>query len=150
MTESSFESILIFAGMTKRSTIAILKLRLSKALVTLIALLVLNYSVDTAYDPVPMKLNGHAYAEDLTFNDIESIYELVTECWMDMDDDFVPEQDDEDGYEINKTLKDWTCEIPTIYHITTPSYIKNYEEHIGHSYTSIALDINLPPPDHLS
>lgn len=127
-----------------------LKLSLSKALVALIALLVLNYSVDTAYDSVPVKWNGQEYAEDLTFNDIESIYELVTECWMDMDDDFVPEHDDDDGYEISKTLKDWTHEKPLVYHISAPAYNKHFTEFIAAEYASVALDINPPPPDCLN
>lgn len=150
MAESSFTGILIFAAVSTGSTIAMIKLRLSKALVGLIALLALNYSVDTAYDPVPLKWNGHEYAEDLTFNDIESIYELVTECWMEMEDDFVPEDEDSDGYEISKTLKDWTHEPPIAYQFPEPSYNKFYTEHIIRNYASIALDINLPPPDHLS
>lgn len=97
-----------------------------------------------------MKWNGHEYTEDLAFNDIESIYELVTECWMDMDDDFVPEQDDDDGYEISKTLKDWNCETPVIFSIGPRSYNKYYLEHIIKNYASIPLDIDIPPPNHLS
>lgn len=125
-----------------------LKWRLSRALVALIALLVLNCSVDTAYDPVPMKWNGEEYTEDLSFNDIESVYELVAECLLDMDDDFVPEQDDNDGYEIGKTLKDWTCTTPAVHLPFFHRAHRLYPTHIEKQYPLIAREICLPPPDH--
>jgi hypothetical protein len=126
-----------------------LKKRLSNALVSLIALMVLNFSVDTAFDPVPVKWNGTEYTEDPNFNDIESIYELVTECWLDMDDDFVPEQDDDDGYETGKTLKEWVCTPPLQLSALSISYGKYYAEHIVPSYPSISIEVTIPPPDAL-
>ena len=124
------------------------KQRLSKALVAIIALLVLNCSVDTAYDPVAMKWDGKEYSEDATFNDIESIYELVTECWMDMDD-FVPEQEEEDGYELGKTFKDWVAQPMVEYSLLKNTFTQNYPPHNTSIYLSISEEVNIPPPDHL-
>ena len=124
------------------------KYRLSKALVALIALLVLNCSVDTAYDPVAMKWNGEEYTEDMSFNDIESIYELVTECWMELED-FVPEQDDRDGYELGKTVKDWIAFPYPDYSLQYKVAKTLYVPHSLLSYPSFSGDIDIPPPDQI-
>lgn len=125
------------------------KQRFSKALVGLIALLVLNCSVDTAYDPVAMKWNGDEYVEDMSFNDIESIYELVTECWLDMED-FVPENDDRDGYELGKTFKDWIAIPYPHFSLQHNIYTRHYVPHTITTYPSIFGEIDRPPPDYLS
>ena len=120
---------------------------LSKWLVGIIALLVLNCSVDTPFDPVSMEWNGSEYVEAADFNDIESLYELVAECCLDMNDDFVPENDDDDGFEIGKTLKDWTCrELPPFRYFTTSPSV-DYAEYAGSSFLSVIREVTAPPPD---
>lgn len=125
------------------------KQRFSKALVALIALLVLNCSVDTAYDPVAMTWDGEEYVEDMSFNDIESIYELVTECWMDLED-FVPEQDDQDGYELGKTIKDWIAAPYLNFSLQHKVIKRYYVPHMIPTYPSVSGEIDIPPPDQLS
>lgn len=80
---------------------------LNKILVSILALLILNCSVEMPHPSIHTYWDGEDYVEDLSFNDIESIYELVTECWMGLKD-HVPEAEDEDSDEIKTGgLFDW-------------------------------------------
>ncbi len=121
-----------------------LSISLSKLLVSLIALLILNYSVDTP-DPLAYTLpNGK---ENLSKNDIESVYEYVTECMMDLDD-FVPETDDGDETKVSKKAFDWLVtnlfiELPHNTHYTCNTFADAY---IG-VFPAVSVGSVDPPPD---
>ncbi len=78
---------------------------MSRLLVSLLALLILNGSIETC-NLAPQKWNGEDYLEDLSYNDIESFYEFFTECVLELED-FVPEQDDNDEERTVKVMKEW-------------------------------------------
>lgn len=111
-----------------------MKLILSKILVSILAILTLNCSIEMPHPERYTEWDGDSYVEDLSYNDIESIYELVTECWLDMED-HVPEQNDDDNDDVKpvNTLS-WIAEATSplvfgIHHVRKqayPPYIDNY------------------------
>lgn len=126
-----------------------MKLILSKILVSVLAILTLNCSVEMQHPEQFLRWDGQDYVEDLSFNDIESIYELVTECWLDMED-HVPEQNDDDNDEVNplNTLS-WIALFPDQFklyngHIGEQSY-PPYIDHYHFAYNRK----DSPPPDGL-
>jgi hypothetical protein len=121
----------------------------SRLLVVLLALLILNGSVDPA-DPVSaVYWNGDDYVEDVTDNDIESLYELVTEQVLDLDD-FVPEHDNDAG-DTDKNMKaayDW---LHLSYYPDAPKLVVNLASPVYPIYTpsffEVFLSKDCPPPD---
>lgn len=121
------------------------KRSINKAIIRIIALVlliqVINISIDPS-DPVSDKLGRLNTGEDLSINDIESIYELVSEQFLGLD---VPEndEDDENGFVkvITFYLSYWSVEIKNHYksHRITFFAIEN-------NFISIVLEHTSPPP----
>lgn len=131
--------------------IAQLKLAISNTMVCVLALLILNYSADFK-EPLNYAPSKHKAAIIPEFNEIESIYELVTECWMDIEN-HVPEQDnddnDTDGTSLSKNdgkILFVTVTIPFI-----PAPLQHYNTvYIPYSSSipaSVYNDTISPPPD---
>ncbi|MGV3767175.1 MAG: hypothetical protein ACO1NW_13670 [Chitinophagaceae bacterium] len=76
-----------------RKTYKRIKTIAAKSLLALLALLVLNSSADTREHLSSYVWNGETYIESPAHNDIESIYELITEITLGWDD-HLPEADD--------------------------------------------------------
>lgn len=127
-----------------------MKLILSKILVSILAILTLNCSVEMPHPEQFLRWDGQDYVEDLSFNDIESIYELVTECWLDMED-HVPEQNDDDNDEVKpvNTLS-WIAISPYVFALYDHSVGKqSYPPYIDNYYFFYSRK-DSPPPDGLS
>lgn len=83
------------------------------------------------------------------YNEVETVFELVTEEWLDIEN-FVPEQDGDDGhtdYSKAKTF-DWyryiaTSEEQIVYVAVMPVFFKLKQPAV----TSIKLSPSTPPPD---
>jgi len=120
----------------------------ARLLTALLALLILNTSIDTPDPSDTIVWNGEDYVEDLSYNDIESFYELVTEEFLDLED-FVPEHDDDSGDtdKTGKTLSYWLATEPQIFSLTPPKKGKPVYYAKDQQYFSISLDVNSPPPD---
>jgi|GEM_PF-2056715 hypothetical protein len=67
---------------------------LSRLLCGMVALLVLNSSIDTPAASDVMTWDDGAYIENLAYNDMESFFELFTEGLLDLED-FVSEHDND-------------------------------------------------------
>lgn len=121
---------------------------LSKIIVGIIAILVLNCSIEAPYPQIEKKWDGKDYVEDLSYNDIESIYELVTECWMDMDN-HVPEDNDDDDNEDTKVEKDYKWLPPQFSSARKKPGIQVRDIHTYHEdiYISVIAEYTSPPPD---
>lgn len=117
---------------------------LRKLLLTVLAFIILNGSTEIA-NSAPQKWNGNSYTEDLSYNDIESMYELMTECLLELED-CVPESDDHDDEQKTKLKKDWT-----VTQITVPlspfgpngACFATYDSGLVHH----THDLLCPPPD---
>lgn len=123
---------------------------LQKMIVALLALLVLNGSIDTKDLRSATEWNGSDYVEDLSFNDVESMYELVTECLLDMED-FVPEHDDDSGDtdQTFKTATHWIAGSHIAFAVKAPD-IKTGAlifPYIQPSFSKAYLRAETPPPD---
>lgn len=81
------------AVLLRRKTYKRIKTFATKSLLALLALLVLNSSADTREHLNNYVWNGESYAESPFHNDIESIYELITEITLGWED-HLPEADD--------------------------------------------------------
>jgi hypothetical protein len=115
-----------------------------------LALLILNGSIDTRDLHTATFWNGSDYVEDLSFNDVESMYELVTECLLDMED-FVPEHDDDSGDtdKTSKTITHWINANQVFFAIKAPetrAAIRVYP-HMQPSFSNTFLQTETPPPD---
>ena len=114
-------------------------------IVTCVAWVLLIQLINISIDPIaPIsdKLGRLAFEEDLSVNDIESIYELVSEQYLGID---VPEQDedDENGF----------VEVMDLYFSKDSVEIKRQHQPLRISFftieknlTSIVLDHTSPPP----
>ncbi len=88
-------------------------------------------------------------AERVVYNEVETVFELVTEEWLDIEN-CVPEQNTEDGqtdYSKVKTF-DWYGYICTtgdqsVYMAITPLFSKHKQPVV----TSVQLSPSTPPPD---
>ncbi|MBI3219912.1 MAG: hypothetical protein HYZ44_10395 [Bacteroidetes bacterium] len=102
---------------------------------------IINISIDPL-DPVSDKLGRFALQEDLSINEIESIYEFVSEHCLGVD---IPEndEDDESGFVkiIDFYFSQSFIEIKNQYLSELSSFFT-----IENSLTSIALDHTSPPP----
>lgn len=115
-----------------------------KMIVALLALLMMNYSI--AYNPgTNDELTVQQTAVD---NEIESVFELVTEEWMDIDD-CVPEQENDDAPEDFSKVKDlYTHDTPAIIYPGRPGYhTQVYNLYNGVKHTPYTAKIPTPPPD---
>ena len=128
-----------------------LKFIISHTLVCMLALLILNYSADFK-EPINYAPLKHKAAIIPEFNEIESIYELVTECWMNIEN-HVPEQDNEDNDTNSTTLSKNEGKILYI-SITTPFtpvpiqlYNTVYIPYTSSIPASVCSDTTSPPPD---
>ncbi len=121
---------------------------LSKILVSIVALLTLNCSIEVAHPTSAKNWNGEDFVEDLTYNDIESIYELVTECWMDVED-HVPETNDDDSDEL-KPVKDnsWLVNYVSPLNSLELTDISKQHGYYIDNYASVYLDRYSPPPNY--
>jgi hypothetical protein len=102
---------------------------------------VINISIDPV-DPVSDKLGRFSSGEDLSINDIESIYELISEICLGID---VPEndEDDENGSVkvINFYFSHWSIEIKNQNQAYRTTFFS-----IEKDFNSIVLDHTSPPP----
>ena len=102
---------------------------------------VINISIDPM-DPVSDKLGRLATHEDLSINDVESIYEFVSEQFLGID---VPEQDEDDESAFIKIMDFYftqsSIEIKNEYQPYDISFFT-----IEKNLNSIVLDLNSPPP----
>lgn len=102
---------------------------------------VINISIDPI-DPVSDKLGRINKGEDLSINDIESIYELIVEHFLGID---VPEsdEDDENGFvkEIHFYVPHWSIEIKNHYQAYRTTFFA-----IEKDFNSIVLENTSPPP----
>lgn len=101
---------------------------------------IINISIDPI-DPIFDKSGSLAFEEDLSVNDIESIYELVSEQCLGID---VPEQDDDENgfFEVmDFYITQSSIEIKNQYHPLFISFVT-----IEKNLTSIVLDHTSPPP----
>lgn len=128
-----------------------LKLIISHTLVCMLALLILNYSADfkEPVNYVPSKQKAAIMPE---FNEIESIYELVTECWMDIEN-HVPEQNNDDNDTDGTTLSKnegkilfVSTAIPFM-HVLIQLYNTVYIPYRSSIPASVCSDTISPPPD---
>ncbi|RYD55320.1 MAG: hypothetical protein EOP56_16460 [Sphingobacteriales bacterium] len=122
-----------------------------RTLVAILALLILNGSVDTI-DPISsIYWNGEDYVEDKDYNDVESIYELVTEEMLDLED-FVPEHDNDAG-DVEKQVKTTTHWIALHHYPDIPvsvhyySCAKTHYPEITSRISTVFLARETPPPD---
>ena len=128
-----------------------LKLIISHTLVYALALLILNYSADFK-EPINYAPLKHKAAIMPEFNEIESIYELVTECWMDIEN-HVPEQDNDDNDTDGTTLSKNEGKILFV-SITVP-FTPAFSQLYNIAYlpypcsipASVCSDTTSPPPD---
>lgn len=113
-----------------------------RMIVALLALLMMNYSI--AYNPG----DEQAAQQTGTDNEIESVFELVTEEWMDIDD-CVPEQDSDDAPEDFSKVKDlYTHDTPAIIYPARQGYhTQVYNLYNGEEHTPYTAKIPTPPPD---
>ncbi len=114
---------------------------LNRVVSFLLLLQIINISIDPI-DPISIKLGRLTAQEDLSINDIESIYEFISEQCLGVD---VPEQDEDDENALIKAID--------IYISQSGIQITNeYRPHIILFYTidknlnSIVLDLSSPPP----
>ena len=115
----------------------------------LLALLILNGSLDTPDIKDSMYWDGSDYTEDASYNEMESFYELFTEGLLEWED-FVPEHDEDPG-DTDKQIKS-----PLDIALYTPTYTetarrpfrnrKNYAQ-LTESTATVALPTDSPPPD---
>lgn len=115
-----------------------------KLLLTVLAFIILNGSTEIA-NSAPQKWNGDTYTEDLSYNDIESMYELMTECLLDLEN-CVPESDDHDDEQKTKLKKDWTVTqitVPLATFLPNIPCFPNYDTGLVHH----AHELLCPPPD---
>lgn len=126
-----------------------MKLILGKIFVSILAILTLNCSVEMPHPDRFLRWDGKDYVEDLSFNDIESIYELVTECWLDMKD-HVPEQNDEDNDEVKPVNNiNWIAISPYVFTLYDHKVGKqSYPPYIDHYHFAYNRK-DSPPPDGL-
>lgn len=121
---------------------------LGRMLIALLALLILNTSIDTPDPADTFRWDGEDYVEDLSYNDIESFYELVTEEMLDMDNQ-VPEHDEDSGDtdKQGKTLQYWiTNELPVLQLKTTETKQRIYPL-LHYTVHPRYGDVSSPPPD---
>lgn len=123
---------------------------ISNIIVSMMALLIMNYAmvynnpaiITTAQDEVAALLSS------CPDNEIESVFELVTEEWMEMED-CVPEQDTEDEPEDLTKAKTLYAVIvsnitpSTVYIAAAPDFIACNDLCL-HAF---AINIPTPPPD---
>jgi hypothetical protein len=110
-----------------------------------LALHILNISIDTP-DAKPASV-----PEDLSFNDIESVAELVLENWLGIKD-AVPEHDEsdhEEGYsqvlkKIDFFSQQFTVKLPLTYSLPLS---KRFPDHALPFYAPGHLQVFSPPPD---
>lgn len=102
---------------------------------------IVNISIDPI-DPIFDKSGSLAFEEDLSVNDIESIYEFVSEQCLGID---VPEQDEDDENGFVKIMDFYfsqsSIEIKKQYQPLRISFFT-----IEKNLTSIVLDYTSPPP----
>ena len=102
---------------------------------------VINISIDPI-DPIMDKLGRLNTTENLAINDIESIYELVSEQFLGLD---VPETDEDDESSIMKVIDFYftysSLEIKKQFQTLRISFFT-----IERDLSSIVLDLTSPPP----
>lgn len=121
---------------------------LARLITAVLALLILNTSIDTPDPSDTFRWNGEDYIEDLSYNDIESFYELVTEEVLDMENE-VPEHDEDSGDtdKQGKTLQYWLAHVLPALQLTMPA-MKRQEYPLLNSATHTRYaDVSGPPPD---
>ncbi|WP_207425950.1 hypothetical protein [Pedobacter sp. SYSU D00535] len=126
-----------------------LKQWLSSFLSIFLALLIFNSSTDSPDTRYTMVLQDGSYKEDLSKNDIETLYEFVAELLLDHTD-AVGENDDQEN---NSLLKKLDSALLQNYSLVLCSYETELE---GLTLPSgniripkISLDIPYPPPEKL-
>lgn len=136
--------------MLSRSKIEKFKIAWAKLLCGLIALLILNSSIDTPSNSDIMVWDGADFTEDLSYNDIESIYELLTEEILDLED-FVAEHDnDADDTEKNSKGPQQLLAILTeVYQLPVCRLPKPNYHNPKVSLLNNTLKKHVPPPDAL-
>jgi hypothetical protein len=120
----------------------------SKVLCGIVALLILNSSIDGPATSDIMRWDGNDYTEDLSYNEIETFYELITEGIMDMED-FVPEHDNDadDTEKQSKTPQQLIAIMPVIFQLPVRTYtMQRYPERIDGLLAGIE-ENHTPPPD---
>lgn len=102
---------------------------------------IINISIDPS-DPVSDKLGRLALQEDLSINEIESIYEFVSEHYLGVD---IPENDEDDENGFVKVMDFYFSqsfiEIKNQFHFNLSCFF-TYNQGL----TSIALEHTSPPP----
>ncbi|WP_460934694.1 hypothetical protein [Spirosoma humi] len=115
----------------------------------LMAFYVINVSIDAPDGYVSPNSQGE-YREDLSFNEIESFFELVLEVGFGLND-AVPEHDesDEEEDQLTKIFMDWSIPGPVIVYLVNP--VASFRlpilmAYTGISYLSNPSEITTPPP----
>ncbi|MCE2995316.1 MAG: hypothetical protein ACK5RG_12785 [Cyclobacteriaceae bacterium] len=123
--------------MKKGLSITILK----SFIVWVLLIQIINISIDPL-DPVSDKLGRFTLQEDLSINEIESIYEFVSEQCLGVD---IPENDEDDENGFVKIMDFYfapSCvEIKSQYQSPVSSFFTKEQR-----LTSISLDLTSPPP----
>lgn len=136
----------IFVAMRNR-----LKIWFNNSLVIMLALLLMNYCIPYNSMTEITHLNRSKEATVFSpsnYNEIESVFELITEEWMDMEN-FVPEPESDDAPEdIAKVKTLFRLELPAISIEPLLFYpIVQYQLFNNSCITAYHTNIPTPPPD---
>jgi len=116
--------------------------RLLNQLVSFLLLIqIINISIDPI-DPISIKLGRLTFQEDLSINDIESIYEFISEQCLGVD---VPEYEEDDENAVIKIIDVYISQ-PSIEVEKKYLPVKCVFFAIDEKLHSIVLDLNSPPP----
>jgi hypothetical protein len=127
-----------------------LKIYARKVLVTLLAIILMNYSVpyNTAENLHSINNNESRLYSNVGINEIESVFELVTEEWLDIED-CVPEPDTDDAQEdISKIKTLFSGSYSPDDNVAIIAYYTvQYTIHNTDFLSSLPVNIPVPPPD---
>ena len=133
--------------MFKKESLTVLKRRLSSLLLTFLAIMIFNSSIDSPDTKYTMVLKDGIYQEDLSKNDIETLFEFITELLLGHANAVKETDDQENDLIIKKTLLSLTAECSDILK-TYPSEIKiSFKPGELLKPSKILIDIPYPPPD---
>jgi hypothetical protein len=88
--------------MQGKFTVVIFRLKLGKTLAFLLAILILNCSVDPPDSEFTLIYQNNQVKEDISKNDIENLYEFITEMLLGIDDHVAEYDDSDQEFEIKK------------------------------------------------
>jgi hypothetical protein len=127
------------------------KIYARNVVVILLAIILMNYSVpynSTAEHLHSIHNNENRLYSNAGINEIESVFELVTEEWLDIED-YVPEPDTDDAQEDISKIKTLFsgCFTPDNNVAIVAYYILQHTIHNTNFPSSLPVNIPVPPPD---